>query len=424
MLSINVLKRRFVEKGDLNIGARTSRERENRGHGISLFSIEMPLPQSFLDTFDQPFGFLDFASVGAMSIPARAGIIQMAEAMSGAEGKLINLVTDRFDSCRRRAANLIGVTPQQITLVPNTSAGLFAAAFGLSGGSVVVPDTEFPANLYPWVRAAEAGRIELRTIPVPEGRLTADLIAREVDTRTLAVSLSQVDYRTGFRCDLDAMREAAGDALLIVDAVQAVGAVRSVPGQADLLVAGGHKWLRAGGGVGLMAVSDRALERLEPTLTGWSGVTEPFETDPPLPHPPLEDAGRFAMGTPGLTALAAFDQALEILEGISAEDLEAAVLARSRAVEEGALQAGAQVMRPWKCDRERSGIVSFRPAGERPAQAFRRLVEEGFSLTERNGMLRVAPHAGTHPDAPQVLAQLLRRKRRKRIFGRLNKKPA
>ena len=104
MLSINVLKRRFVEKGDLNIGARTSRERENRGHGISLFSIEMPLPQSFLDTFDQPFGFLDFASVGAMSIPARAGIIQMAEAMSGAEGKLINLVTDRFDSCRRRAA--------------------------------------------------------------------------------------------------------------------------------------------------------------------------------------------------------------------------------------------------------------------------------------------------------------------------------
>ncbi len=41
---------------------------------------------------------------------------------------------------------------------------------------------------------------------------------------TSAVALSSVDYSTGFRADLDAMRELAGDALLVVDAIQGFGA--------------------------------------------------------------------------------------------------------------------------------------------------------------------------------------------------------
>lgn len=367
----------------------------------------MALAQSFLDHFDEPFGYMDFASIGAMSIPARAGLGEMAEAMSGSRGRLVPLVMDRVETVCGLGARLVGVPPGQVTIVPSTSAGLFAVAFGLAGGSVVVPETEFPANLYPWVRAAEAGRIDLRTFPVPGGRLTADLVARATDARTAAVALSYVDYRTGYRCDLSAIREAAGPALLVVDAVQGLGALRFCMEDVDVMVAGGHKWLRAGGGAGLLAVSERALERLRPALTGWLGVVDPFDTTAPLPHPPLEGADRFVMGSSGFTAVAALSESLRVLQTVSMEDVEAAVIARSRAVEEEARRAGARVLSPWRADDERSGIVSFRPAAESSADAAARLAAEGFWVTERDGMLRVAPHASTHPDAPAAMGAVL-----------------
>ena len=331
----------------------------------------------------------------------------MADAMAGRDGKLIPLVMGEIGTAAKLAAGLIGTTPERVTVIPNTSAGLFSVAFGLPEGSVVVPGTEFAANLYPWVRAGESGRMEPRMIEVPRGRLTADLIARAVDRSTVAVTVSHVDYRTGFRCDLAAIREAAGDALLVVDAVQALGAVQFTMEHADVMVAGGHKWLRAGGGVGLMALSDRALERLSPTLVGWPGVEDPFDTEMPLPHPPVGGAARFMMGSPPFTSVAALRGSLEALSAVSMEEVEGTVVARSRAVEEAARRAGADVVCPRRSDSERSGIVSFRPAGESSADAYRRVTDGGFDVTERDGFLRVAPHATTHEDAPRSLGEVL-----------------
>ena len=157
----------------------------------------------------------------------------------------------------------------------------------------------------------------------------------------------------------------------------------------------------------MLAVSERALERLRPTLTGWLGVFDPFDTAAPLPHPPLDGAGRFVMGSAGFTAVAALCGSLRVLQTVSMEDVEAAVLARSGAVEEDARRAGARVLSPWLKDGERSGIVSFSPARESSEDAYGRLVAEGFALTERNGMLRCAPHASTHPDAPAAMGEVL-----------------
>lgn len=369
----------------------------------------MSLPRSFLEQYDEPFGFLDFAAIGAMSIPARVRLGEMAEAMSGREGKLIQLVMEQVEATAALVADLIGTTPERVGIMPNTSAGLFSVAFGLPPGSVVVPATEFAANLYPWVRAGEAGRIEPRMIEIPGGRLTADLIAATVDKSTVAVTVSHVDYHTGYRCDLAAVRDVVGEALLVVDAVQALGALRFSMEHADVVVAGGHKWLRAGGGVGFVAVSDRALERLSPTLVGWPGVRDPFDTSTPLPHPPLDNPRRFTMGSPPFTSVAALRGSLEALRLAPTAEVEAAVIARSRAVEEQALRSGADVVRPWRHDSERSGIVSFRPVGESAVDTYDRLSAAGFDLTERAGFLRVAPHATTHTDAPAALGEVLRK---------------
>ena len=65
------------------------------------------LPRTFLDQYDEPFGFMDFAAIGAMSIPARTRLSEMAEAMSGRDGKLIPLVMGEIETASRLAAELI-----------------------------------------------------------------------------------------------------------------------------------------------------------------------------------------------------------------------------------------------------------------------------------------------------------------------------
>ena len=368
----------------------------------------MRLPGSFLDHYDEPFGFLDFAAIGAMSVPARRRLAWMAEVMAGAREKLVPFVMGELQAASSLAGRLLNTDPERVSIVPNTSTGLFTVAFGLPHGSVVVPETEFPANLYPWVRAAEAGRVELRMVEVPAGRLTAGPIAAAVDASTVAVAASYVDYHTGLRCDLASLREAAGEALLVIDAVQGLGALEFSMQHVDVAVAAGHKWLRAGGGIGVMAVSDRALERLSPTLVGWPGVEDPFDVRAPLPHPPLAGAGRFTMGSPPFTAVAALLGSLEALGEVKMGDVERTVIARSKSVEQEVRSAGGEVLCPPLSDSERSGIVTFRPAGEPSADAYARLTEAGFFLTERDGYLRVASHASTHADAAAALGEVLK----------------
>jgi len=94
------------------------------------------------------------------------------------------------------------------------------------------------------------------------------------------------------------------------------------------------------------------------------------------------------------------------------EEVEARVIARSRAVEEEARRAGADLVCPRRSDSERSGIVSFRPAGEPSVETYRRLTADGFAVTERDGLLRVAPYATTHGDAPRALGEVLRARKR------------
>ncbi len=64
---------------------------------------------------------------------------------------------------------------------------------------------------------------------------------------------------------------------LVVDVIQALGVV-PIDVQAELVdvaAAACHKWLLTPEGVGLLYLSERARERVEPTLVGWIKCAEP-----------------------------------------------------------------------------------------------------------------------------------------------------
>jgi cysteine desulfurase/selenocysteine lyase len=186
------------------------------------------------------------------------------------------------EQARKRVAELIDARPDQIAFMRNTSDGLSTIANGLRwkpGDNLVTFQHEFPSNIYPWQRIRDVLDVEVRMCEERNGRIDLDEFMGLIDKRTRVVAISQVQYASGFRVDLERIGRAtrAHDALLVVDAIQAMGVVPTNV-DADLIdvaAAAGHKWLLSPEGVGLLYLSDRARERIEPTLVGWISVPNP-----------------------------------------------------------------------------------------------------------------------------------------------------
>ncbi|OZB79587.1 MAG: aminotransferase class V, partial [Microbacterium sp. 14-71-5] len=207
-----------------------------------------------------------------------------------------------------------------------------------------------------------------------------------------ALVVSHVDFRSGYRADLAALREVLGeDRLLIVDAVQSFGVVDEDWAVADVVVGHGYKWLRAGRGTGFARFTDRARERIRPVLSGRIATAAAGLPTDALPDPALS-AQAYAVSAPdplaaGRLAAAAFE-IRDVGVGAVAERLSRAV----DAVLDIADRHGIAVASSRKPE-ERAGIVVLAPSD--PERIGDALAAAGVQVTVRTGAVRVAPHAGT-----------------------------
>src|SRR4051794_10960467 len=161
--------------------------------------------------------FVDHAAVSQISLGvARAMAEQTAAHVVDAKAATAAAETV-FDEGRARAAALVGAAADRIAYVQNTSHGISTVALGLDwqpGDNVVVPAMEFPSNLLAWKALAARG-VEVRAVEFP--------LQDAIDARTRVVAVSSVQFYSGYRVPLRAI--VAGDALLVVDGTQSVGAL-------------------------------------------------------------------------------------------------------------------------------------------------------------------------------------------------------
>ena len=71
-----------------------------------------------------------------------------------------------IEQARKSFARLINAETDEVAFVKNTSEGLSIVANGLdwkSGDNVVIPDIEFPSNVYPWWNRSEEHTSELQS---------------------------------------------------------------------------------------------------------------------------------------------------------------------------------------------------------------------------------------------------------------------
>ena len=298
---------------------------------------------------------------------------------------------------RGRAAQLIGADSTEIAFVKNTSEGLGLVAAGLDwepGDQVVTCDLEYPSNVYPWWSLRDRG-VETRMLSGRDGRLLFEDVDRALENpRVRLLTLSSVEYGSGFRQDLAALGRLCRDrgVLFCVDAIQSLGCLPIDASELgiDFLAADGHKWLLSVEGCGIFYCASEVLDRVKPRVIGWRSVTD--NTDYDRYHLDLQpSAGRFEEGTPNTAGIFALGAAIDLLLELGVESIAERVLALTGRLAHGLAGRGATLLSP-RGPGENSGIVSFRWADEDPKRTAGRLRRAGVFCAVRRGGVRASPH--------------------------------
>lgn len=299
--------------------------------------------------------------------------------------------------CRTRAAQLINADATEIAFMKNTTQGILIAANGIdwqAGDNVVTTAVEFPANVYPWWSLKERYGVRTRMVPERDGRIHVEDIAAMIDTRTRVLTISHVEFASGFRNDIKALGELckARDIWFVVDAIQGLGVVEVDVKSChiDILAADGHKWLLAPEGAAIFYCANEKREQLINTNIGWSSVVNPRDfLNYDLTQQP--NATRFEEGSYNSVGLYGLNVAIELLLDIGIPAIEVRVLGLTARLIDG-LQAKGYRVRTPKTDSERAGIVILESDRYTPTEIYETLYNENIITAERGSGVRISPH--------------------------------
>lgn len=317
------------------------------------------------------------------------------------------------ERARKLVAEMLGARAEQIAFMRNTSDGLSTIANGLRwqvGENVVTFRGEFPSNIYPWLRLRDAQGVEVRFCDERDGRVDLDELVALIDDKTRVVAISYVQYGSGFRADLERIGRAARahDALLVADVIQGMG-VLPINVDSDLIDAAAgacHKWLLAPEGIGLLYLSDRARERIEPTLVGWMSVPDP------------DDYGNFEQGWAratlpwetgtGATALIhGLEVSLNLITETGVERIAAYLSELTDYLCERLEGRGYKIVSSRRSE-EKSQIVSVEPKdGWTPMTLYAHLKKHDIYAAPRGSRLRISPHIYNTPEDIDAVISVL-----------------
>jgi selenocysteine lyase/cysteine desulfurase len=358
------------------------------------------------------WAFLDHAAVAPLPAPAVQAIRVYADrlAVTGAIG-----YADwhaRGEQVRGSAARLLGAEAADVAFVANTTAGVVIVAEGFpwqAGDNVVTAAEEYPTNQYPWLNLASRG-VALRRVPSRGSRIAIDDLRAAIDERTRVVTLSFVEYASGFRNDLETIGSLCRERgiFFFVDAIQGLGVlpldVSRLP--VDALAADGHKWLLGPEGLGLFWCRRAWLDRLHPIGVGWNSVLGSGDFSR-IDFRLKPNAGRFEGGTMNFAGITGLGASLELLEAAGYAAVGERILFLTDHLCEQAARAGLSVFSS-RAEGERSGIVALDVPGLPASEASRRCQAAGIAANVRAGHLRVSPHAYNSIDELDRLIDVLR----------------
>jgi len=225
--------------------------------------------QKHLFSLDEGINYLNCATKGPALIKVKEAGIQAIETYSNPYHRKAEDFFIHSEKLKKSFAQLIDCDDyQRIAIIPSVSYGMTNVVNNISfkpGDNIVVPDGQFPSNIYPWMEVAKEQNLSMKIIQAPDsetgrGKAWNEEILEAIDEQTKVVAIGNVFWSDGTLFDLKRIRQKTRDnnALLIVDGTQSVGAlpfsIKEI--QPDALICAGYKWLLGPYSLGLAYYSE------------------------------------------------------------------------------------------------------------------------------------------------------------------------
>ena len=354
----------------------------------------MTAPSSWQDQFPvtRDWVYLDIANKAPLPLPVKKAWLGFLDEVHGSPGNKEGW-KERAEALRAKAAALIGGRAEEIAFVKNTSEGLNAIAQSYPwqpGDSMVVHAREHPNNLYGWINLRRRG-VEVRVVESAGPTIDMADILAAIRPSTRMVAISAVSYSTGQRFDLARLGERCRrqGALLVVDAVQAVGTVPfdvNDP-EIDALACGPQKGLLCTHGLGFVWCREALIPRLMPPFAARSSLADmAADRDIPGFH---ADARRFEHGNMNYGGAHALEAAIDFIGEVGVPQIHERVLALTGYFMDLLDRKGLPCITP-RAAGARAGIVTI-GMNDAPRRRDGLLCKRFVVSAVANG-LRVAPH--------------------------------
>ena len=299
------------------------------------------------------------------------------------------------DETKSMIGEMINCSGERIAFLDNTTNGIIWLAQGIDwkpGDRIILNDVEFPANVYPFLQLREKG-VEVDFIKSNNGIVTAEEIIAAIHPRTKLISISFVQFLSGYRIDLEKIGKVCREKEIIfsVDAIQGLGAVRLDVEKynVDFLASGTQKWLLGLQGLAFIFVRKELQDKLKSAPIGWLAVKDAWNLlDFDLTT--KENAERFQPGTLNNLGIYAFNSSMKLFKEFGFHEIEKKILSNSRYFIDELARIGYKSPLLSFPEKHLSGIVSFK--SENAQKIFDHLNQKKIVCSLREGYIRFAPH--------------------------------
>jgi len=339
--------------------------------------------------------YFNHASTGPISIKVKERIESFLKERSEEKIDDYCAFKDVEEETRLLIGEMISCNEDRIAFLDNTTNGIIWLARGIDwklGDRIILNDVEFPANVYPFLQLKEKG-VEIDFIKSSNGIVTAEEIINAIQPRTKLISVSFVQFLSGYRIDLEKIGKVCKEKGIIfsVDAIQGLCAVRLNVEKfnIDFLSSGTQKWLLGLQGFAFIYVRKELQDKMKSAPIGWLAVKDAWNLlDFDLTT--KETAERFQPGTLNNLGIYAFNSSMKLFNEFGFDEIEKQVLSNSKYFIEELSKIGYKSSLNSLPKKHLSGIVSFK--SENAQKIFDILSQKKIVCSLREGYIRFAPH--------------------------------
>lgn len=317
-------------------------------------------------------------------------------------------------TARKRVAELINASPDQVIFSASTATAISQVAFGIKltkGDEVIVWDQEYPSNFYPWKVACERAGASLKILTSPASMDTpVSLLLENVTDRTKVIATSWVQYRTGAMADIKELTSIARkrNIFTCADVIQGVGVVPFDFKESglDAICGGSHKWLCGLQSVGYLVLRPEWIDEFFPISIGamsygdWNDLSDVKKTL-------KKDSGKFEPGGPSFLLLHALGSSLQLLSTVGIDNIYNEAMRLRGLLSERLSSLGYFVFTA----KMQAPILTFKPTAHSPLKSVEEITEKlrahSVTFAARPPGVRLSPHAFNRDVEIEQVAKIL-----------------